>query len=137
LIIFASFGAVGLLGLLGFCIYLARRRTGQYAMLVSEARDGIQPISIEKFSDYVTRLLESPNGHINVQFRARHYATVYIDASYVTRCDFNQKKGVAIVPEFGNVPAFIAASTPMENTCPQFLTMIAQQRCPLVINLDE
>uniref|UniRef100_A0A0X3QDP8 Receptor-type tyrosine-protein phosphatase eta n=2 Tax=Schistocephalus solidus TaxID=70667 RepID=A0A0X3QDP8_SCHSO len=68
---------------------------------------------------------------------ARHYATVYIDASYVTRCDFNQKKGVAIVPEFGNVPAFIAASTPMENTCPQFLTMIAQQRCPLVINLDD
>uniref|UniRef100_A0A0X3Q806 Receptor-type tyrosine-protein phosphatase eta n=1 Tax=Schistocephalus solidus TaxID=70667 RepID=A0A0X3Q806_SCHSO len=170
--------------------YLRRPAMGSYE------NQRIQPISIEKFSDYVTRLLESPNGHINVQFRllnilarqqeqycglttclgdqfssmtlhpdcppydqtvvvldqswaayrmvrrtvlphARHYATVYIDASYVTRCDFNQKKGVAIVPEFGNVPAFIAASTPMENTCPQFLTMIAQQRCPLVINLDE
>ncbi|VDL97265.1 unnamed protein product [Schistocephalus solidus] len=137
LIIFASFGAIGLLGLLGFCIYLARRRTDQYAMLVSEDRDGIQPVAVENFSDYVERLLESPNGHAYIHFRASLYENVYVDASYVTSCNYHQTGGFAIVPEFGNVPAFIAASTPMENTCLQFLTMVAQQCCPMIINLDE
>ncbi|VDK89507.1 unnamed protein product [Dibothriocephalus latus] len=68
--------------------------------------------------------------------QANLYADVYVDASYVNRCEYHRTDSFAIVPDFGTVPDFIAATTPMKSTCPQFLTMIAQQCCPLIIHLD-
>ncbi|BHF81703.1 hypothetical protein SprV_0802483600 [Sparganum proliferum] len=243
LIVFGTFGTLGVLILLGFFILLACRRQSEYAMLLNESRDAgkneeedstmhgnewshlegtsenalafrpvrvnyvsrtstpfynnqrIPPVAIESFSDYTKRLVDDLNDHVNMQYRlleilskhqeqycgltthfgeqfpskTRHpasppydqtvvvldrswaqyqasprtvlpeaslYEAVYIDASYVTRCEFHLTEGSATVPDFGNVPEFIAATTPLEDTRAGFLTMVAQQCSPLIVHLD-
>nr|VZI49083.1 unnamed protein product [Spirometra erinaceieuropaei] len=243
LIVFGTFGTLGVLVLLGFFILLACRRSSEYALLLNESRDAgkneeedstmqesewshlegtsenalafrpvrvnyvsrtsipsydnqqIPPVAVESFSDYAKRLVGNLNDHVNIQYRllqilskhqeqycglathfgeqfpwkTRHpafppydqtvvvldrswvqyraaprtvlphaslYEAFYIDASYVTRCRFHPTEGSATVPDFGTVPEFIVATTPMEDTCAGFLTMVAQQCSPLIIHLD-
>ncbi len=61
----------------------------------------------------------------------------YIDASYVCSCKYTKDGGSARHAPTKTLPSFIAAISPTEpNARVNFLIMLAEQRCPIVVDLD-
>ncbi|KAL5107083.1 Receptor-type tyrosine-protein phosphatase C [Taenia crassiceps] len=60
----------------------------------------------------------------------------YINASYIRRSEYNSR-GEALVSPFTTLPEYIAAQSPLESTVADFLTMVCEQRCPLIIMLSQ
>ncbi|CDS43704.1 Receptor type tyrosine protein phosphatase O [Echinococcus multilocularis] len=58
----------------------------------------------------------------------------YVNASYVRRPEYGSG-GEALVSSFSTRPAYIATQGPLKSTVTDFLTMVCQQRCPLIIML--
>ncbi|KAL5965741.1 Tyrosine-protein phosphatase non-receptor type 1, partial [Taenia solium] len=59
----------------------------------------------------------------------------YINASYVRRSEYG-RRGEALVSPFTTLPEYIATQDPLESTVADFLTMVCEQRCPLIIMLS-
>ncbi|VDK24861.1 unnamed protein product [Taenia asiatica] len=59
----------------------------------------------------------------------------YINASYVRRSEYG-RRGEVLVSPFTTLPEYIAAQDPLESTVADFLTMVCEQRCPLIIMLS-
>ncbi|VDK26328.1 unnamed protein product [Taenia asiatica] len=60
----------------------------------------------------------------------------YINASYVRRPEYGSR-GEALMALITSLPEYIATQDPRENTVADFLTMVLEQRCPLIIMLSE
>ncbi|KAL5106547.1 Receptor-type tyrosine-protein phosphatase H [Taenia crassiceps] len=58
----------------------------------------------------------------------------YINASYVRRPEYGSG-GEALVASVASLPEYIATQGPLESTAADFLTMVCEQRCPLIIML--
>ncbi|KAL5106509.1 hypothetical protein TcWFU_000328 [Taenia crassiceps] len=58
----------------------------------------------------------------------------YINASYVRRPEYGSG-GEALVASVASLPEYIATQGPLESTVADFLTMVCEQRCPLIIML--
>nr|CDS20778.1 Receptor type tyrosine protein phosphatase O [Echinococcus granulosus] len=68
------------------------------------------------------------------QITASEVEKGYINASYVRRPEYGSG-GEALVSSFSTRPAYIATQGPLRSTVTDFLTMVCQQRCPLIIML--
>ncbi|VDK44029.1 unnamed protein product [Taenia asiatica] len=60
----------------------------------------------------------------------------YINASYVRRPEYGSR-GEALMALITSLPEYIATQDPCENTVADFLTMVCEQRCSLIIMLSE
>ena len=59
----------------------------------------------------------------------------YINASYVRRPSYNELDGTANVASYETRPEYIATQGPLDSTVADFLTMLCEQRVPVVIML--
>ena len=59
----------------------------------------------------------------------------YINASYVRRPKYDGPEGAARVAGYDTRPEYIATQGPLESTVADFLTMVCEQRAPLIIML--
>ena len=59
-----------------------------------------------------------------------------MNASYVKWPRF-EADGSAVIEPAATVPAWIIAESPAQTDVADFLTMIIEQKCPLVVMMDE
>ena len=59
----------------------------------------------------------------------------YVNASFVRAPKYSPTTGAAVTGDYEQPPAYIATQGPLESTLADFLTMLYEQRVPLVVML--
>eukprot|EP00108_Taenia_solium_P009920 TsM_000417900 transcript=TsM_000417900 gene=TsM_000417900 len=82
------------------------------------------------------RSWSTASNHPEPQIAVGEAEQSYINASYVRRPEYGSR-GEALVAFITSLPEYIATQGPLESTIADFLTMVFEQRCPLIIMLCE